>query len=306
MTQGSSPTLPAGKIALVASALLLAIAVGYSVMRDQAEAPEQPAPVAAASALATPLEALEAHAKAEPAKVAAWTALGQAYFAQSRFADAARAYGEASRIEPASAALWSALGEARVMASARDPMPADAVAAFRKAVALDPRDARARYFLAVKQDIGGDHAGAIAAWLGLLAETPADAPWRRDLVRTIEQVGKINRVAVAERISAAERKSPAAPPAPAPAIPGPTAGDLAAAAAIPPGEQRDMAEAMVARLETRLKGQPANLDGWIMLMRSRMTLGQPEQAAAALRGAIAANPGEAGMLRQQAGVLGVR
>jgi cytochrome c-type biogenesis protein CcmH len=305
MTQGSSPTLPAGKIALAASALLLAVAVGFSATRDRAGAPERPVPAAASSATATPLEALEARASAEPGNPAAWMALGAAYFTQSRYADAANAYDKASRIGTASAALWSALGEARVMASERDPMPAEALAAFRKALALDPKDARARYFVAVKQDIGGDHAGAIAAWLGLLEETPTDAPWRRDLVRTIEQVGKINRIAVAERIAAAERKSPAES-AKAPSIPGPTAQDLAAAAAIPPGEQRDMAEAMVARLETRLKGQPANPDGWIMLMRSRMTLGQPEKAAAALRDALAANPGEAVMLRQQAGVLGVR
>ena len=67
-----------------------------------------------------------------------------------------------------------------------------------------------------------------------------------------------------------------------------------------------MAEAMVARLEARLKSGPANVDGWIMLMRSRMTLGQPDKAAAALRDAVAANPGQADLLRQQANVLGIR
>ena len=38
----------------------------------------------------------------------------------------------------------------------------------------------------------------------------------------------------------------------------------------------------------------------------RMTLGQPDKASQALREALAANPGQADMLRQQASVLGVR
>jgi cytochrome c-type biogenesis protein CcmH len=89
-------------------------------------------------------------------------------------------------------------------------------------------------------------------------------------------------------------------------IPGPNAQDLSAAAAIPPSEQREMAEGMVGRLEARLRDQPANVDGWVMLMRSRMTLGEPDKAHAALNAAIAANPLAEAQLRQQAAVLGVR
>jgi cytochrome c-type biogenesis protein CcmH len=43
-----------------------------------------------------------------------------------------------------------------------------------------------------------------------------------------------------------------------------------------------------------------------MLMRSRMTLGQPDKAAQALQQALAANPGKSDMLRQQAAMLGIR
>ncbi len=305
MTQGNSGTLPAGKISLAVAALILAFAMAYSIWGDRGQAPD-PAPAAAAtSADPLPIEALAARVRAAPGDAAAWTALGAAYFEEGQFEDAAGALDQASRISPTTAALWSALGEARVMASKRDPMPAEALAAFRQAALLNPKDARAQYFLAVQRDLAGDHAGAIGDWLRLLEESPGDAPWRRDLVRTIEQVGKINRIDTAARIAAAERKSPS-PPLAARAIPGPTAQELRAASAIPPAEQRDMAEAMVARLEARLKSGPANVDGWIMLMRSRTTLGQREKAAAALRDAIAANPGKADMLRQQAEILGVR
>lgn len=299
--------LPIGRIALVIAAIVAAFAVGVAIMRS----PSKPAPAetAAADANAAPqsIEALEKRTQERPGDVSGWRMLGAAYFVANRYDDAARAYDKASALAPKEPAIWSALGEARVMASQTDPMPAPAAAAFERAVALDPKDPRARYFLAVKRDLSGDHAGAIGDWLALLAETPADAPWRADLIRTIEQVGKIHKIDVAPRLAEAGAKAPAPtlPPA-ARGIPGPTAQDLAAASAIPPGEQREMAEGMVSRLETRLKGNPKNPDGWIMLMRSRMTLGQPDKASQALKDALAANPDKAGMLREQAAVLGVK
>jgi cytochrome c-type biogenesis protein CcmH len=43
-----------------------------------------------------------------------------------------------------------------------------------------------------------------------------------------------------------------------------------------------------------------------MLMRSRMTLGEPAKAKAALEAAVKANPGDAADLRAQAAGLGVK
>ncbi len=305
MTQASSRSLPAGKIILGLAGFALAFAVGYSLSQDQ---PNSAVPVAAsptASAAPQSLEALELKANANPNDAAAWQALGMAYFEQQLFDDAVRAYAKAAAIDPAQAVLWSALGEARVMASRSDPMPAEAAANFERARSLDPADPRAGYFLAVRKDLGGDHAGAIADWLALLARSPAGAPWRPDLVRTIEQVGKINRIEVAAKLAAIQKNTPP-PPLAARAIPGPTAADLSAAASIPPREQNQMAEEMVARLEQRLQTKPDNIDGWIMLMRSRMTLGQPDKASAAFKAGVAANPAQAELLRQQADILGVR
>lgn len=256
------------------------------------------------------IEQLRARAEAEPDNALGWQELGFALFERGEFADAAQAYARATQADPAQAVLWSALGEARVMASEHDPMPPDALAAFRKAFDLDPSDARARYFLAVKRDLDGDHEGAIVEWLALLSDTPAGAPWESDLTRTIEQVGKINKIETSGRIAAAlAARSPlAAGPAltGGAAIPGPSQEQLAAAGSMNPDQQRDMAEGMVERLEGRLKSDPANVDGWVMLMRSRMTLGQPDKAKQALSDAVAANPGAAQRLRQEADGLGVR
>ncbi|WP_240530265.1 tetratricopeptide repeat protein [Novosphingobium sp. PC22D] len=250
---------------------------------------------------------LEAKTAANPNDPAAWQQLGMAYFESDRFAEAAKSYEKAASIDPKQAVVWSALGEARVMASDRDPMPGPAADAFERAIAIDPKDPRARYFLAVRKDLSGDHAGALDDWLALLEDTPADAPWRADLIRTVEQVGKINAVDIENRLAEAGAKSPpAAPPVAAQAIPGPSSQDLAAASRMRPAEQQQMAEGMVSRLEDRLKGDPANVDGWIMLMRSRMVLEQPDKAAKALADAVAANPGKADYLRQQAAILGIK
>ena len=120
--------------------------------------------------------------------------------------------------------------------------------------------------------------------------------------RTITQVGKINRIDVAPQLAAI---APTAPTAPHPIAPGPDAAQIRAAAALPPAQQDAMAQAMVAQLEAKLKADPANIDGWVMLMRSRMTLGEPAKASAALTAALAANPGAQARLEGDATTLGV-
>lgn len=242
-------------------------------------------------------------APGEPA--GAWQERGFASFEQGRYAEAAQAYARAAEADPESAAAWSSLGEALVMASERDPMPPGAREAFRKAAALDPKDPRARYFLAVEKDLAGDHAGAIADWLALLGETPPGAPWEADLERTIEQVGAINRIEVDTRIAAVRGRRPAASTPALPGIPGPTQEQLAAASALRPAEQQQMAEAMVARLAARLEREPGDIDGWIMLMRSYRTLGRMGEAQGVLRRALTANPNATARLQAAATALGV-
>lgn len=290
-----------GKIGLRLLMAVAVLAIGVAVWRSAEPVGELSLPN---SAPADPLTALEARTKENPDDGEAWAELGARYFDGARFDLAVTAYGAAIKQAPRSAAMWSARGESRVMASAQDPMPAAAVADFETAFGLDPKDPRARYFLAVRQDLAGDHQGAIDSWLALLADTPPGAVWEADLKRTIEQVGKINGLPVAKQLAAVKQPAQVSPALAA--IPGPSAADLSRASAIPPGEQRTMAEGMVARLEGRLRGDPANVEGWLMLIRSRVNLGQPDLAKAALDSAVAANPGDAARLREQAELLGVR
>jgi cytochrome c-type biogenesis protein CcmH len=298
--------------ALLGGALLLAAgSIGYNIY----EGSGGPAPGAAAAEGQASIEQLRAAAEASTDDAGPWSDLAFAYFQQGDFTEAAAAYRRALAIAPEEAVLWSALGETLVLGSQRDPLPPEALAAFEKALSFDPQDPRARYFMAAKMDIEKDHEGAIAAWLDLLADSPQGAPWETDLERTIEQVGQMNQIEVASRIAKAqEARKPAllapgsgslAGDAASPDVRGPSAADVAAARTMKPSEQRQMAEGMVAQLEARLQQEPKNLDGWVMLMRSRMTLGEPAKAKAALEAAVKANPGAAAELRAQAEGLGV-
>ncbi len=304
-------TSRAGWFLLGGALLLAAGSIGYNIYN----ASSGEAPTATSADGPQTIEQLRAAAEASKDDARPWSDLAFAYFQQGEFDEAAAAYRRAVTIDPQAAVLWSALGETLVMGSARDPLPAEALQAFDKALALDPDDPRARYFLAAKKDLDKDHEGAIAAWLDLLADSPPGAPWENDLVRTIEQVGQINKIDVAARIAEAQgARKPAllapgsggvAGAAASPNLRGPSAADVAAARQMKPSEQREMAEGMVAQLEARLQQQPKNIDGWLMLIRSRMTLGEPDKAKAALEAAVTANPGATAQLRAQAAGLGV-
>ena len=303
LEQGDTTSWRKGALVALAAAVLLAGAVTWRLLDSTAPVSAEGEP--AADAAPQTLDDLRRLAEESPDDAVAWQQLGLAYFEQNMFAEAADAYGKATQIQPDSAVLWSALGEARVMASQNDPMPAPALEAFRRAIAIDSGEPRARYFLAVAKDLTEDHEGAIADWLALLADTPAGAPWENDLVRTITQVGQREGIDLANRVEQAQATRNVLPVEVARGVPGPTQEQLAAASSIRPSEQTEMAEGMVARLAARLDDDPGNVDGWIMLMRSYRTLGRDDEAEAAYRSALAANPGAAEQLRAAAAALGV-
>ncbi len=296
---------PAGAIIAVLALAILAAALGWRFFgqEDGGILAGDDAPAAISTPLT--LDELREVAEAAPDDPVAWQQLGFAYFSRDMFAEAAEAYDRATQIEPESAELWAALGESLVYSSEEDPMPSAALVVFRRAVSIDPGNPRARYFLAVEKDLSGNHEGAIADWLSLLADTPPLAPWESNLVRTIEQVGELHDIDVADRIETASSARNILPMQPGMTVPGPTTEQMAAAASLSPGQQQDMAEDMVARLAARLEQDPQNVDGWIMLMRSYNTLGRTGQARDALERAIATNPQSERQLRSAAQALGL-
>ena len=250
------------------------------------------------------IASLEERLKTDPDNAEGWRMLGWSYFETRDLARAAAAYRRAAQIEPNNAENWSSLGEA--LQTASTTVSPEAKSAFERALKLDPKDPRARYFLAVQKDLSGQHAAAIADWIALLGDTPPGAPWEADLRRTIQQVAEKAKVDIAGRMP--PPSGPSGASVATDAIPGPTAEQLAAASSIPPSQQDEMVQGMVSRLAGRLKTNPKDADGWIRLMRARMVLGETDKASAALRTgkeAFKGDPAAQSRLDQAAAELGV-
>lgn len=295
--------LKKGTVAAAAAFLVLAGVVGWRFLA----APDAPVTEAEAGMSTPPtLDDLRARAAADPDNAQGWHELGAALFGANRFAEAAEAYEKAVAADGDAAELWSSLGEARVMASESDPMPGPAVEAFRKALSLDAADPRARYFMAARKDLSGDHQGAIADWLALLADTPPGAPWETDLVRTIRQVAAINEIEVDERIASAASTRDLLPANALAAPPrGPTQDQMAAAANLSPGQQQAMAQGMVQQLADRIGAQGGSVQEWVMLMRSYQQMGRIGEARRTRDAAVAAHPDAESQIKEIANQLGI-
>ena len=289
----------AGRIVLVVAAVLALTAGGVAVYRGQRDAAAIALPPTPSESQAPSVDdvitKLEARLKAKPDDAEGWRMLGWSYFQTQRYAEAATALKEAVKLDPEHAETYSFLGESLVLASKTEgKIPWDAKAAFDKALKLDPKDARARYFRAVAMDLAGQHRKAIDAWFALLKDTPSDAPYADDIRAVIKNVGTRYKIPYEERLAAAQFAAPAGgmttdgAAVAAGGIPGPSSADIKAASTLPKGQQEAMIRGMVDGLEAKLAKNPGNADGWIMLLRSRMQLGEPGKAAKALQDGLAA------------------
>jgi cytochrome c-type biogenesis protein CcmH len=165
------------------------------------------------------------------------------------------------------------LGEAIVRAN-QGLVTAEARAAFERARTLDPTAIRPQFYLALALSQEGKAAEAAAAWRGLLAKAPPDAPWVEVARAELAKLGDSAPVVASNPAGA----------------PGPTASDVDAAASLSPEERVAMINGMVSELAARLESQPDDAEGWARLIRSYMVLGRGADAKAALAEARAKLP----------------
>lgn len=147
------------------------------------------------------IAALEGQVRETPDDAEMWGILGGAYSQAGRYDAAAGAYARAALLSPEEARLHSALGEALVQV-AGGVVTDDALVAFRAAIARDPSDPRARYFLALHKDQTGDRDGAMDDWIALLNSAPADAPWVPQVRDLVDSVAAERGIDVSSRITA--------------------------------------------------------------------------------------------------------
>ncbi|WP_164116289.1 tetratricopeptide repeat protein [Sphingorhabdus sp. Alg239-R122] len=306
-----------GLIILIIAALVAAVAIAIALTRSDDITPSDAtanAPAAEAPDVDTVIANLEKKLQEEPDNAEGWRMLGWSYFETERFAEAATAMKRATTLDPENAEYFSMLGEALVLGGNNPNIAPDARAAFARALELDPEDARARYFVAAAKDIDGKHTEAIDDWFALLADTPADAPYAEDIRRVIRNVGKERGIEVEKRLAGTSNAPPpppfktTGPDVATGAIPGPTQQQMRDAAQLPQGQQEKMIRDMVEGLDTRLSKNPNDARGWIMLMRSRVALGETAKAQKAYTDAqrtFRNNGAELKQIKEAAAALGI-
>src|SRR5579871_2661335 len=262
----ASPFTSAARLR-IALALTTAVAVGAIGIYAQLGRPklpsslhsaESPPPTGEARALALIITRVNERLARSPGDVQGWRVLGWAELVSGKPALAANAYARAIAIDPRNAADRSAQGDCLVQAAGGLVTPA-AISAFRSALALDPSDARARYFLALAKEQSGDHPGAIADWIALIRSAPPSAQWLPEVRSVVERDARAHGEDISRRLS------PGA---------GPTDAQDSVTSRLSPAEQHAMIEHMVEGLAVRLKANPHDIDGWMRLMHARMVLGE--------------------------------
>lgn len=211
----------------------------------------------------------ESHLASNPDDGKGWNVLAPIYLRVGRFQDAVTAYGNAIRLEGATAAREAGLGEALVAAGG-GALSAEARATFERALKLDPNEPKARFFLTAALSQDGRLEEAAAGWQAMVADLPADSPWRAAAEQALAET---NRRLTAEAGNEA---------------PGPSQDDIDAAASMTDADRSAMIETMVASLDEKLKQNPKDAEGWRKLVRSYVVLGRADDAKAALERGVAA------------------
>ena len=273
-----SPQSRKRAVALAALVLLPLLSGGLYLALGSPTLPGQPLAARGDLLGAQPIDQLvakvEAHLEGNPQDGRGWEVLAPVYMQLGRYDDAARARRNAITYNGATAEREADLGEALV-ATAKGVITADAKQAFERAVALDRREAKARYFLGLSAEQDGRPAEAAAIWRDLLASAPPGVPWA-ELVR-----GELARI-----------EGPRQP------APGPGAEEMAGAASMDPQQRQDMIAGMVAGLAERLKEDGGDFEGWMRLVRAYTVLGERDKARMAASDARRAMASDSDKLRR--------
>jgi cytochrome c-type biogenesis protein CcmH len=218
---------------------------------------------------------VEAHLANNPNDGSGWQVIAPVYMRLGRFDDAVAARKKSLALNGDSAMRQADLGEA-MTAAADGVVTADAKAAFERAIANDPHEAKARYFLGLAAEQDGHSGQATTIWRSLLADAPAGAPWIKFVSEALSRAG-------------GGQSSISGP------SPGPSAEDVAAAADMSDDARRDMIRGMVGRLAGRLHDNGADIEAWLRLVRAYVVLGDRDKAkdaAADAKRALSDHPDE--------------
>jgi cytochrome c-type biogenesis protein CcmH len=279
--------------ALAAIVLVPAISVPLYLRLGKAEMPDMPltarldsAP--AAGDLAGAVARIEQHLREHPEDGQGFEVVAPYYLRTGRGEEAVAAYEKALKLLGPTAKRHATLGQARMIV-AQGKVSAEARKDFEAALALDPEDPMARFYLAIGAEQAGETDKAIAMLRAMEADAPADAPYLS---------------AVKDRLAKLRGE-----PAPAPPVAQGPGSEQGKAIAAMPTQQRDAAiRGMVDRLAARLQTKGDDVEGWLRLIRAYSVLSEPEKAKKALddaRRALAGKDSEAARIDELAKELNI-
>lgn len=207
---------------------------------------------------------VEARLREAPDDGRGWDVIAPVYLRDQRFAEARTAFARAIELLGETSKRLLGLAESSIRAS-NGRVTDEARAAFEKVLKLEPSRIEPRLWLAVGREQKGELKEAADEYRALLAQAPADAPWRATVIERLAA------------LSTDRASTTSGPPAR-----GPTAEDASAAAAMPPEQRQQMIAGMVDSLHARLKANGRDPAGWQRLLRAYAVLGDVPKAKAAL------------------------
>ncbi len=213
--------------------------------------------------LAGAVARIEQHLREHPEDGRGFEVVAPYYLRAGRGDEAINAYEQALKLLGATAERHASLGQAR-MIIAQGKVTPEAKKDFEAALALEPGDVMARYYLGVGAEQAGNKDKAIEIFARLEADAPSDAAYLPAVKRQL-----------------ATLRGEAAPLARAPERgPGSAQGEAIAAM---PAQQREAAiRGMVDKLAARLETKGDDVEGWLRLIRAYSVLADPEKAKKAL------------------------
>ncbi len=265
--------------AVVMLIVLLLLPVGLYTALGSPEIPGQPAYARAVTphdhqTIANLIGQIEEHLAQNPNDGAGWQVIGPVYMRLGRFDDAVVAFRKSLALNGENAGRLTALGEALVGA-ANGVVIDEAKKSFERAVALEPSEPKARFFLGLADEQDGNATAAAAKWRALLEDAPPNAPWVGFVRESLARV-------TGEPVASGEAL-------------GPSPDEMAAAQNMSEAQRTEMIRGMVGKLADRLHTDGSDVEGWLRLVRAYTVLGEREQAKGAAddaKKALAQHPDE--------------
>jgi cytochrome c-type biogenesis protein CcmH len=269
------PARPLPRLALpLAIAATLVVGFATYAFLGRPNLPDQPfatRPAAIAENLTVDqaIKMVETRLAADPSDVRGWQVIAPIYMQTGRFADAEHAFREILRLAPPTAESETGLAEA-LMEQNGGQATGEAAEWLHKAMALDPKAVRPRFYLAAEAMREKHYADAVSQWQAVIAlGKPGDA-W----------------LPAARAGLKAAQDGAAGKPLPDGLAGAAMAGAASGAGGPKPADIRKM----VSGLADRLAHQGGSIAEWTQLVRSEIVLGDMAKAQSAYDAAKRAYP----------------